>query len=102
VPELLSVVAHEVGHYKMRHIVKNTVLGIAHTGVMLYLLSVFLHDPGLFAAFYVTEPSVYAGLVFFGMLYAPVELKSFPGNTNTTPIDMRWRRPEIRKPWATR
>jgi STE24 endopeptidase len=74
VPELLSVVAHEVGHYKMRHIVKNTVLGIAHTGVMLYLLSVFLHDPGLFAAFYVTEPSVYAGLVFFGMLYAPVEL----------------------------
>ena len=74
VPELLSVVAHEVGHYKMRHIVKNTMLGIAHTGVMLYLLSIFLHHPGLFDAFYVTEPSVYAGLVFFGMLYAPVEL----------------------------
>jgi len=74
VPELLSVVAHEVGHYKMRHIVKNMVLGIVHTGVLLYLLSIFLHHPGLFDAFYVTEPSVYAGLVFFGMLYAPVEL----------------------------
>jgi STE24 endopeptidase len=74
VPELLSVVAHEVGHYKMRHIVKNMVLGIVHTGVLLYLLSVFLHHPGLFEAFYVTTPSVYAGLVFFGMLYAPVEL----------------------------
>ncbi len=74
VPELLSVVAHEVGHYKMRHIVKNMVLGVVHTGVMLYLLSIFLHHPGLFSAFYVTEPSVYAGLVFFGMLYTPVEL----------------------------
>ncbi len=74
VPELLAVVAHEVGHYKMRHIVKNMVLGIVHTGVMLYLLSIFLHHPGLFNAFYVTEPSVYAGLVFFGMLYVPVEL----------------------------
>ncbi len=74
VPELLSVVAHEVGHYKLRHIVKNVVLSIAHTGVMLYLLSIFLHHPGLFDAFYVVEPSVYAGLVFFGMLYAPVEL----------------------------
>lgn len=74
VPELLAVVAHEVGHYKKRHIVKNMVLGIVHTGVMLYLLSIALHHPGLFSAFYVTEPSVYAGLVLFGMLYAPVEL----------------------------
>jgi STE24 endopeptidase len=74
VPELLSVVAHEVGHYKMRHIVKNMLLGITHAGVMLYLLSMFLHHAGLFEAFEVTTPSVYAGLVFFGMLYAPVEL----------------------------
>jgi STE24 endopeptidase len=34
----------------------------------------FLHHAGLFEAFEVTKPSVYAGLVFFGMLYAPVEL----------------------------
>jgi STE24 endopeptidase len=43
-------------------------------GVMLFLLSQFLHHPGLFHAFYVQTPSVYAGLVFFGMLYAPVAL----------------------------
>ncbi len=74
VSELLSVVAHEVGHYKMRHVVKNMVLGVVHTGVMFYLLSIFLHHPGLFDAFYVAQPSVYAGLIFFGMLYAPVEM----------------------------
>jgi len=43
-------------------------------GVMLFLLSVFLTHAGLFQAFYVHQPSVYAGLVFFGMLYTPIEL----------------------------
>jgi STE24 endopeptidase len=74
IPELVAVLAHEVGHYQKRHIVKNLVLSIAHMGVMWFLLSVFLHHPGLFQAFYVEQPSVYAGLVFFGLLYSPVEL----------------------------
>jgi STE24 endopeptidase len=72
IPELVAVLAHEVGHYKKRHVVKNFALGVAHTGVILFLLSQFLHQPGLFDAFYMQAPSVYAGLVFFGMLYAPV------------------------------
>jgi STE24 endopeptidase len=42
--------------------------------VMFFLLSVFLSHAGLFQAFYVQQPSVYAGLIFFGMLYAPLEL----------------------------
>ena len=74
IPELVAVLAHEVGHYKKGHIVQRTVLGIVHTGVMLFLLSIFMHHPGLFQAFYVEQPSVYAGLIFFGLLYAPVEL----------------------------
>lgn len=74
VPELVAVVAHEVGHYKRRHVVKATILAVTHLGVMLWVLSLFLHRDGLFAAFYMTEPSVYAGLVFFGLLFAPVEL----------------------------
>jgi STE24 endopeptidase len=74
VPELVAVLAHEIGHYKKRHILRNTVISIAHMGVMFFLLSVFLSHTGLFQAFYVQQPSVYTGLVFFGMLYAPVEL----------------------------
>jgi STE24 endopeptidase len=74
VSELVAIVAHEVGHYKLRHTVQHMVLSIVHMGVMFFLLSVFLHHRGLFQAFYVTTPSVYAGLVFFGMLYAPIEL----------------------------
>jgi STE24 endopeptidase len=74
IPEVVAVLAHEVGHDKKRHVVKNLALGVAHMGVILFLLSQFLHHPGLFEAFYVQTPSVYTGLVFFGLLYAPVEL----------------------------
>lgn len=74
VSELVAVLAHEIGHYKKRHILRTTVLSIGHLGVMCFLLSVFLSHDGLFQAFYVQQPSVYTGLVFFGMLYAPIEL----------------------------
>lgn len=71
--ELVAVVAHEIGHYKRHHIVKGLVLAIAHLGVLFALLQVFLSHAGLFEAFG-TAPSVYAGLVFFGLLYTPIEM----------------------------
>ena len=73
VSELVAILAHEVGHWKRGHILKGLVLGIGHSGLMFFLLSVFLTRTGLFDAFGVA-PSVYAGLVFFGMLYTPVEM----------------------------
>lgn len=72
--ELVSVLAHEIGHYKKKHIIKNMVIGILQTGVMFLLLSIFLNAAGLYDAFYMEQASVYAGLIFFGMLYAPVEM----------------------------
>ncbi len=73
-PELVAVVAHEVGHYQRGHMQKNLALGVAQTGALLWLLSLFLEQPGLFDAFAVSEPSVYAGMVFFGLLFTPIEL----------------------------
>jgi len=74
VPEVVAVVAHEVGHYKKQHIVKSMVLSVTHLGVMFWVLSLFLQQEALFEAFFVTEPSVYTGLLFFGLLFTPVEL----------------------------
>jgi STE24 endopeptidase len=74
VAELVSILAHEIGHYKKNHILKNLMVGILHSGVMFYLLSIFISHKGLFEAFYLEQPSIYAGFIFFGMLYAPVEL----------------------------
>lgn len=73
VDELVAVLAHEMGHYKERHILKSLLIGILQAGVMFYILSFFITYKGLFDAFYVPQVSVYAGLVFFGMLYAPLD-----------------------------
>ena len=62
-----------MGHYKKKHILKNLVVGIFQTGFMLFLLSIFISFRVLFDAFYVDEMSVYAGLLFFAMLYTPLE-----------------------------
>ena len=72
--ELVAVLAHEIGHYKKKHVVRGMLISIAHTGVMFFLLSLFLTQPGLFKAFYMEHMPLYAGFLFFGMLYSPVEM----------------------------
>ncbi|MGE4297298.1 MAG: M48 family metallopeptidase [Desulfovibrionaceae bacterium] len=72
--QLVSVLAHEVGHCVRGHIVKGLVLLTAKTGVLFFLMSLFLGNRTLFDAFGVREISVHAGLVFFGLLYTPVSL----------------------------
>ena len=49
-------------------------IGIAHMGLLLFLLSLFLGSEGLFNAFFMDRMSVYAGFVFFGLLYTPVDM----------------------------
>jgi len=74
--EIVSVVAHEVGHYKKKHVISGTILGILETGLMLFIFNYFMRDQALFDVFGVGEVSVYGGLVFFGMLYSPISLIS--------------------------
>ena len=72
--ELVAVVAHEIGHFKRGHIVQGLVLGMLQAGVVFFLLSLALARGELFVAFGVATPSVHAGLVFFALLYTPLEL----------------------------
>lgn len=73
VDEIVSVVAHEVGHFEHDHLLQRIGIQIAHLGVLFLLLSVVLQSEALYAAFFIEEASVYAGLVLFGLLYSPVE-----------------------------
>jgi len=73
VDELLAVLAHEMGHYKKKHILQGMLIAVIQTGVMFFLLSFFISFQGLFDAFYLEQTSVYAGLIFFGMLYSPID-----------------------------
>ena len=70
--EIVAVLAHEVGHYKKKHIIINLAMGIIITGFTLWLLSLFIGNPLLSEALNVSQPSFHIGLVAFGVLYTPI------------------------------
>ncbi|MFH6769797.1 M48 family metallopeptidase [Gaetbulibacter aquiaggeris] len=70
--EIVAVLAHEVGHYKKKHIIFNLVTSIFLTGLTLYILSLFINNPLLSNAIGVEIPSFHIGLIAFGLLYSPI------------------------------
>jgi STE24 endopeptidase len=70
--EIVAVLAHEVGHYKKKHIIFNLISSIVLTGLTLYILSLFISNPLLSNALGVEIPSFHIGMITFGMLYAPI------------------------------
>ena len=70
--EIVAVLAHEVGHYKRKHIVFNLIASILTTGFTFWLLSLFVGSPILSEALNVTIPSFHIGLIAFGILYSPI------------------------------
>ncbi len=73
-PEIVAVLAHEMGHFKLKHIIQMLLSSIIQTGIMFYLLSFFLGNKELSAAFFMSHTSIYSSLVFFGFLYSPLNL----------------------------
>ncbi|WP_372918017.1 M48 family metallopeptidase [Salegentibacter sp.] len=70
--EIVAVLAHEVGHYKKKHIIVNLAVSVLTTGFTLWLLSLFVDSPVLSQALGVEIPSFHVGLVAFGILYSPI------------------------------
>ena len=70
--EIVAVLAHEMGHFKHKHIFKMMAASILQMGIMFYILSLFLGNGQLFAAFGMEHISIYGSLFFFGFLYTPV------------------------------
>ncbi|WP_165748109.1 M48 family metallopeptidase [Cellulophaga sp. Z1A5H] len=70
--EIVAVLAHEVGHYKRKHIIFNLFSSILLTGFTLFVLSFFVTTPEVSLAIGVTTPSFHAALISFGILYTPI------------------------------
>jgi len=66
----LAVLAHEMGHYKMKHIRRMLVVQTVFMFIGLYLLSLLLNASTFFSAFGLT-PSHHAALVLFSLLSGP-------------------------------
>lgn len=70
--EIVAVLAHEVGHYKRKHIIFNLFASILLTGITFYILSLFVNYPIMSEALGVSIPSFHIGLIAFGILYSPI------------------------------
>ncbi len=72
--ELIGVLAHEIGHCKKGHIKQTIVISLVSTLLMFFILSLFITKGGLYAAFGIEGTPLYAGLIFFGFLYTPINM----------------------------
>lgn len=70
--ELVAVLAHEVGHYKKKHIVTSLILTILQLGLMSYLLEICLKQNEISEALGGNEPVFHLGLLAFTILYSPI------------------------------
>lgn len=70
--ELVAVLAHEIGHYKKKHIPVGMVISILQMGLVLFILSLFISNPLLSQALGAEQASFHIGLLAFGMLYSPI------------------------------
>lgn len=72
--EIVAVLAHEIGHYRHRHVLQGLVLGLLQTALLLFLFSVFVESASVSKALGVSEPNFHIGLIAFSILYSPVSM----------------------------
>ena len=70
--QIVAVIAHEIGHYKKNHIIFNLFFSIIQTGIMLYILSLFIYMPVFSEALGIDNHSFHIGLITFSILFTPI------------------------------
>ncbi len=74
IPEIVAVLAHEIGHYKKRHTLKNFILAGATILLQLFILSLTLTSTTMAEAMGVVQPAFALSLMAFGILYTPIDM----------------------------
>jgi STE24 endopeptidase len=72
--EIVAVLAHEIGHYKHKHTVKNMIISLGTTLLLFYLLGIFLKSDALSQALGAPEARFHLNVLAFGILYSPISL----------------------------
>lgn len=74
IPEIVAVLAHEIGHYKKRHTLQNFIMSGLAMLLQLYVLSFTLTNVTMAEAMGVSQPAFALSLIAFGILYTPIDL----------------------------
>ncbi|MBX9768151.1 MAG: M48 family metallopeptidase [Bdellovibrionales bacterium] len=70
--ELVAILAHEIGHFKKRHILRQLGWSILSSFVMFYLMGLFIEFAPTLFPFGILSPNVAVSLIAFGVLYGPL------------------------------
>jgi STE24 endopeptidase len=70
--ELVAVLAHEVGHFKKKHIILSFVLSVVQVFFLLFVLSLMIFNSDLSIALGGTQQAIHLNLIAFAILFSPV------------------------------
>ncbi|MFY0591430.1 M48 family metallopeptidase [Roseivirga sp.] len=70
--EVVAVLAHEVGHFKKKHIVLGLVLSVVQMAITFYVLSLLIFNEELSMALGGGELAIHLNFIAFGLLYTPI------------------------------
>lgn len=74
IEEITAVLAHEVGHYKKKHVLQSMVISVIQIGIMFFLFGWLASKPVMAEVLGAKENNFHLSLVTFALLYAPVSL----------------------------
>ena len=72
VDELVAVLAHEIGHYKLNHVKTNMVISVITTGFMLFILSNFIFNSQVSYALGGNVSFRHLEIFAFFIIYSPI------------------------------
>lgn len=72
IEELVAVLAHEVGHFKRKHIIQSLIITILTAGITLYILSLMVFNENLSIALGAMQNTIHLNIIAFGLLYSPI------------------------------
>ncbi len=70
--ELVAVLAHEVGHFKKKHIVWSYLISIVQIFFVLFVLSKMVLNENLSLALGGSQQAIHLNLIAFGILFSPI------------------------------
>lgn len=76
--EVVAVLAHELGHFKLKHVRWQLIRGVLTTGFIFYLLSLCLPLEKFYSAFFLDGISNYSALLVFGLWFGLIDFALQP------------------------
>ncbi len=72
--EITAVLAHEVGHYKRKHVLQSIAISILQTGILFFLFGWLASNPWMAEVLGANKNSFHLSFVTFSLIYSPVSL----------------------------